>query len=741
MNVRIAFLLPALLALTGTAAVQEPGRTGPEAGAAPPTPRWLSQITRVAYTDLGNSRPGADWPEKVIPDLAAAGVQLFFSRAHSGEGWDGLAWKSAFGAADPRMEGRDDTRHVVELCHRHKIRYVAYYWAQREPMSLRAEHPEWRGIDAAGRTSQYFCVNTPYRDLVRNRIVELVATTGVDGIFFDMLHARRGECYCAGCTAAFRAQTGQAPPRTENPDDPLGRRWIDFRYRTLESAMLDFNRAIKAANPEAALIVNTWNAWVYHHALSARNSIRVIDAVDGILEETGWYDTVDPSFQAFPTLHNFMSWHLAGLAKDKPAFMWSRPTMVRLPIGYPEAFMRQMCMLANGAVPAQSVPGRDVMARYMADLGAREAYVRGSRPLRWCGLLVSEKTEFWYGRKEPQERYIQGIHGAFQILLERHLPAVLVTDRDLERGALDGLKVLVVPNAAALSQAECDALRRFVNAGGGLVATGETSMYDEEGQPLPDFRLGDLLNARKTGAFDARKIVVGWDPMRQHQADWVLPATSRWVRGDVRAALLRQDVTQPPGTQRSTLPFIGRLLTAEPLQGPAGGLRLSTAHYNGETRKVDRTSGAALIENRPGKGRVVYFPADLTWTYFRLGEPHVAGLVEQAIREAAGEAPPVEVAAPSIVQVAPFTQDGRLVVHLLNDISSLGRSQNVAGLSLRERTESIPIHGIALTFRDPRWRKFTLVPGGTPLAAEESPAGRVVRIPPLDVHAMVVAEE
>ena len=111
------------------------------------------------------------------------------------------------------------------------------------------------------------------------------------------------------------------------------------------------------------------------------------------------------------------------------------------------------------------------MQRYMADLAARETYVRGSRPLRWCGLLVSEKTEMWYGRHEPQERYIKGIYGAYQAMLERHLPVVLVTDRDLERGDLAGLSVIIAPNAAALSERECENLRAFVHAGGGLVAS------------------------------------------------------------------------------------------------------------------------------------------------------------------------------------------------------------------------------------------------------------------------------
>jgi hypothetical protein len=719
-------------ALAAASLAQEP---------APPTPKWLGDITRVAYTDLGNARFSGDWPDKVIADMAAAGVQLFFSRVHSGSDWEGLAWKSEFGIPDPKMGERDATRYLVDLCHSNHIRYLGYYWAQREPASLAEAHPDWCGVNSHGKPSRYFCINTPYRQLVRNRIVELVAKEGVDGIFFDMFHARADECYCACCKARFRQQTGQEAPTVENFENPVWRKWVEFRYRSIEEAMLEFNRAIKAANPEAALMVNTWNAWVYQDELKCRNSIRVIENVDAILEETGWYDTVDPSFCAFPTLYNFMSWHLAGLAKEKPAFMWARGAVVRLPIGYTETLTRQMVMLANGAVPAQSVPGRAVMARYMGDLAEREAYVRSSRPLRWCGLLVSEKTEMWYGRKEPQERYIKGIYGAYQIMLERHLPVVLVTDRDLERGDLAGLSVLVAPNAAALSKKECEQLRRFVSAGGGLVATYETAMYDEEGQPLADFRLGDLLNAHKVGEFDGRAIRVGWDPLKIHTANWYVPATHRWAQGEVRVAMERCGVTDPLGTVHSGLPLIGRLLEVEPVKGKRSDLRVTTSQYNDQLKKMENTNHSGVVENQFGAGKVFYFPADLTWSYFRLGDPHAGGLLVQAIREAAGQISPVEVTAPSIVQTTTFVQGKRLVVHLLNDISSLGRSQNVKGESLRERTEVLPIHDITVTFRDPRLQRFTLIPSGAVLPFEQAPQGQVVKVPPLQVHALVVAEE
>ncbi len=91
-------VLGLLLPLCLTAAM---GPAPADADDALPAPKWLFEITRVAYTDLPNTQRVQDWPEKVIADFAAAGVQMMFSRAHSGESWPGLGWKSKYGELAP----------------------------------------------------------------------------------------------------------------------------------------------------------------------------------------------------------------------------------------------------------------------------------------------------------------------------------------------------------------------------------------------------------------------------------------------------------------------------------------------------------------------------------------------------------------------------------------------------------------------------------------------------------------
>lgn len=708
----------------------------------PAMPGWLNDITRVAYTDLPNIQPLGDWPEKFIADCAAAKVQLIFSRAHSGEGWTGLAWKSAHGDPDPKMEGRDGTRDVLRLCRQHGIRYIPYYWAQREPAALGVAHPDWRSVNSKGKPTSYFCFNTAYRDLVRSRIVELVKEVGTDGIFFDMFHARGDECYCGACNEKFRALSGQEPPVKEDFDSLLWQQWVDFKYRSIEEAMRDFNRAIKAANPEAALVVNSWNAWVYRNPHNIRNSIRVAECVDGMLEETGWYDSVDASFFAFPALHNFMSWHLGGLCKDKRAFMWSSPSYLRTaPVNYVEAATRVLTIMTNSAVPAQSVPGRDVMARYMADIAERDSFVRGDRLYPWCGMVVSEKTELWYGRDDPKNRYLKGVYGAFQTMMERHLPVSLVTDRELELGKLDGYKVLFLPNCAAMSDPEMETVRRFVHDGGGLVATYETSLYDGHARTREAFGLADVLGVTKLDALDTHRLVMSFDAKQGNNAALYFPPTHPWTADPViQETLSARTSTQSAPNLTHHVPLNARMLLVEATPAARSPIRITTTTTEQGTNAIKRSNNAGVVESTYGKGKVIYLPADLSSSFFRYGSEHLARMLELALRATASAPPPVEVAAPRIVQMMTHQQGNRLVVHLLNDVSSLGRSQNTAGESLYQRREVIPINDIAVTFRDEKLSRFLLVPGDKPLQATRTDGGLRVLVPRLDIHCMVVAE-
>ena len=64
------------------------------------------------------------------------------------------------------------------------------------------------------------------------------------------------------------------------------------------------------------------------------------------------------------------------------------------------------------------------------------------------------------------------------------------------------INTLILPNIAALSDAQCDQLRAFVRGGGNIIATHETSLYDEQGAPRKNFALADLFGVDFAGKTD-----------------------------------------------------------------------------------------------------------------------------------------------------------------------------------------------------------------------------------------------
>ena len=71
-------------------------------------------------------------------------------------------------------------------------------------------------------------------------------------------------------------------------------------------------------------------------------------------------------------------------------------------------------------------------------------------------------------------------------------------------------RTLILPNVGAMSDAQSAAMRRFVESGGSLVATGETGRYDQNGDARADFALADLFachvdaGSRRPGTARAR---------------------------------------------------------------------------------------------------------------------------------------------------------------------------------------------------------------------------------------------
>ena len=121
------------------------------------------------------------------------------------------------------------------------------------------------------------------------------------------------------------------------------------------------------------------------------------------------------------------------------------------------------------------------------------------RPLARVGLVYSQQSAWFYGGEQAREKIEEPALGFYQALVEARIPFEMVHDRCLDEEHLAPFRTLILPNIAALSDAQCASLRAFVEQGGGLVATYQTSLFDEWGVQRNDFGLASLFGASCAG--------------------------------------------------------------------------------------------------------------------------------------------------------------------------------------------------------------------------------------------------
>ncbi len=164
--------------------------------------------------------------------------------------------------------------------------------------------------------------------------------------------------------------------------------------------------------------------------------------------------------------------------------------------------------------------------------------------------------------------------------------------------------MLLLANAAALSDAQAEAVRHYVHAGGGLVMTGETSLFDELGRPRHDFALADLIGVSYKGRPKA--------PEKRPELDANFAITADAAYWQQRVGVARLSWTEHALTRDERLAalvptkavtFRGPLVwVSEPQQAETVAWRMTPDGWN-------KTPLPGAICRQVGKGKVVYLAA------------------------------------------------------------------------------------------------------------------------------------
>jgi hypothetical protein len=328
------------------------------------------------------------------------------------------------------------------------------------------------------------------------------------------------------------------------------------------------------------------------------------------------------------------------------------------------------------------------------------------------GMVYSQQTAHYYGGERARQKVEDHTLGFYQALIEARIPFEMVHDELLDADRLVALKVLILPNIAALSERQCGQIRDFVKRGGGLVATYETSLYDERGVRRANFGLSDLFGANYAGRVDAR----------------------------MQNSYLRLEGTQHPilrgfdGVER-IINGVSRVHTQPGAAYPNPPLTLIPSYPDLPMEevfpRVDHTGQPEAYV----RDRVVYFPWDIDRTFWEVLSVDHGKLLRNAVDIATGEPRPVTVTGPGVLDVTVWRQKDSMTVHLVN----LSNPMMMKG-PLRE---FIPLPAQEASIRLPEGRKaraVKLLVAGTTPRTREANSELHVTIPSITDHEVIAVE-
>ena len=111
---------------------------------------------------------------------------------------------------------------------------------------------------------------------------------------------------------------------------------------------------------------------------------------------------------------------------------------------------------------------------------------------------MGQRTQLFY---QPQHDFSmqQYMDAMYSALLEGRFLFDYVHEDRLQLERIKKYSALILPNTALLSDEHCQQLREYVNQGGSLLATFETSIYNERNERREDFGLADVFGIHAAG--------------------------------------------------------------------------------------------------------------------------------------------------------------------------------------------------------------------------------------------------
>jgi len=477
-------------------------------------------------------------------ELKAARVEeiITFAKCHFGYAY----YPTRVGTPHPGMKG-DAFGDFCAACKAEGIRVLAYLSFGIDGQAVE-KHPEWAQLHTPERKPiqpglfHSVCPFTPYTtDLMLPQIAEVIERYRPGGFFFDTMGAL-GVCHCECCKKAFREHSGQEIPVT--PGDPLWAAYGRFRHDRALALLDRIGRFIQGRLPGGRVGFNQIGSLPFPEAMPEGVTYLTLDfatsgsqCVQASLNASFGSTASLPS-DIMPTVFD-QGWGDWSLSSDThlrqvAAAVWARGA--RLYMG-------------DRLHPKNRLDRRSSHAlRVLADAHNRmEAHMPPAEAALAPDILILHSPHAINGPDMSQfainvrDRLLP-LEGAHRLMLDAGLNTAVVAECYLDAW-LAKARLVVLPEAPALSATTNHLLREYVTRGGKVLAVGRvpsvagapmdwTGVRQEE-PPWQDHIYlppwdtefetlvrGDFHKAALRGATAVCLAIPAWDARHGHRYGW-----------------------------------------------------------------------------------------------------------------------------------------------------------------------------------------------------------------------------
>ena len=624
--------------------------------------------------------------------------------------WGQAYWPSPHLPMQPELNGEDRLGAVIEQARQAGL-HTSVMWGPTAAPVQADRHPDWASRTRDGkklgwgfRTDEkcfMLCMNSPFEELVNEVADQLFRDYEIDLLALDFYHQE--PCWCEYCRERCLKETGVD---INSDREPYGRENIhrDWHKQRVDGQVLRLSQTVKKHG-------------------SAIVHYRVVPGTDIVFNEPHTGDMLDLREKGFM----IRSHQADARATGKPdvicttyanqyAIGWSKPP----------AQMRQefRTIGLHGSNPwpvmwdweiLRDPRGLEPLGTVFGEMKAIAPRMARAKPLQHVALVLSHRRPV-SELDRPLQEHRDALKGFYDALASSHIPFEIIREDTITKERLQGYSTLILPNVTCMSDEQIEAVRHFVNEGGHLVATFETSRFTAEGWKRYEFGLSDVLGVRYLDVFETPWCYI--TPQLEHPVLSHLDGGLSVPHGDIwnlRRALAEQGDEVPivdeikAGKATNT----GHHLKIETLPEAQAIAGVTDVHKHLGSYFIKDivppipgkdTGYPSIVINSYGKGSSIYFAGQPDRLFYRQGHPDYEDMLVRSV-EWSSEPPEVKVKAPNTIEATYWTlDDGSALIHLMNHTypamfpaPSTCEKAPVSREVFRPVRQVIPVHDIQLS--------------------------------------------